>query len=109
MAVIGVALEPDVLYLQRGRDFRWDFKFVDDNGASKNFPAGKLYFEFCGNPPTKWEFVISGDNAALKVESTEADKIAPRSKWQLVWLRDGEAAGGDPIAYGTVVVQGGCK
>lgn len=109
MSIIGVALEPDVLYLQRGRDFRWSFNFIDENGVSANFPVGELYFEFCGNPPVKWQFSIVADSAALKVESTEADKIAARTKWQLVWLPDGEAAGGDPIAYGTVVVQGGCK
>ena len=109
LSIIGVALEPDALVLQRGRDFRWNFKFVDDAGVDKPFPAGKLYFEFCGSPPTKWEFTINGHDASLKVESTEADKIPNRAKWQLVWLPDGEAAGGDPIAFGTVRVQGACS
>ena len=109
MTVIGVDLEPDVLVLQRGRDFRWSFKYVDDAGVATAFPAGQLYFEFCTYPPTKWSFTIAGSDATLKVESVDADRIEPRTKWQLVWLPAGEAAGGDPVAYGTVKVQGGCS
>lgn len=108
VTVIGVELEPDVLVLQRGRDFRWSFVFEDENGVPANFPAGRLYFEFCLNPPVQWEFTIAGGSATLKVESEEADKIEARTKWQLVWLPDGETNGGDPVAFGTVKVQGGC-
>jgi hypothetical protein len=57
------------------------------------------------HPLTLWEFSIAGYTASLKVESTEVDKILPRTKWQLVFLPTGEAAGGDPIARGTVTVQ----
>lgn len=56
-------------------------------------------------PLTKWDFVIAGDTASLKVESPEVDKILPRTRWQLVFLPTGEAAGGDPVARGSVTVQ----
>lgn len=54
---------------------------------------------------TKWPFVIDGATASLKVESEDADKIPARTHWQLVFLPEGEAAGGDPIARGRVAVQ----
>lgn len=54
---------------------------------------------------TKWPFTISGDTATLKIESSEVDKIVPRTKWQLVFLPAGEAAGGQAITRGSVVVQ----
>ncbi|AEK07280.1 hypothetical protein PBI_MYXUS_6 [Mycobacterium phage Myxus] len=53
-------------------------------------------------PMTIWEFVIEDSIASIKIESEEADKIANRVKWQLVFLPEGEVAGGDPIALGTV-------
>lgn len=109
MTIIGVDLEPDVLVLQRGRDFRWSFEYFDESGSAVPFPAGSLFFEFCGTPPVKWPFVITGSKAVLKVESVDADKIVNRTKWQLVWLPAGEGDGGDPVAFGTVKVQGGCS
>ena len=54
---------------------------------------------------TKWAFSIVGSLASLKVESEAADLIQPRTHWQLVFLPDGELAGGDPIARGRVTVQ----
>ncbi|QDK03443.1 hypothetical protein SEA_PAINTERBOY_6 [Mycobacterium phage PainterBoy] len=57
------------------------------------------------SPLTLWHFHISGTRADLKVESEEADKIQPRTSWQLVFLPEGEEAGGDPVALGRVVVQ----
>jgi hypothetical protein len=42
--------------------------------------------------------------ASIKVESEEADTIGARTLWQLVFLSDGEPAGGDPIARGSVSV-----
>lgn len=55
---------------------------------------------------TKWPFAIDGAYANLKVESPDADAIQKRTKWQLVWLPEGEAAGGKPEALGLVRVQG---
>ncbi|QDK03088.1 minor tail protein [Mycobacterium phage SydNat] len=54
---------------------------------------------------TRWDFVIDGPKAVLKVESEEADLIVARTHWQLVFLEDGEPAGGEPIARGLVWVQ----
>jgi hypothetical protein len=31
--------------------------------------------------------------------------VPARTRWQLVWLPDGEAAGGDPLARGLVKIQ----
>jgi hypothetical protein len=109
VSVIGLELEPDVLVLTKHRDFKWVFDNVDKNDVPIPFPAGKLYFELETKPPTKWEFTISGSRASLKIESEEADKVLARTCWQLVWLPDGEAAGGDPVAYGKVKVQASCS
>jgi len=106
MAVIGVELQPVQLVLTKGRDFKWSFQNLDEDNQPIDFPAGELYFEFAtGETPTQWDFVIVDDLASLKVESTVADLIPNRTKWQLVFLEDGEAAGGDPVARGTVKVQ----
>ncbi|UAW09265.1 minor tail protein [Mycobacterium phage Timothy] len=55
---------------------------------------------------TIWPFIIDGDTASVKVESEEADLIPERTVWQLVFLPDGEPAGGDPITYGRVTRLG---
>lgn len=115
MSAIGLCLESSTLDLYSGRDFKWGFLNVNEAifaGSLSNasqliaFPDGALYFELQiadgGNSTTTWEFDISGAAATLKVESTESDRIPARTKWQLVFLPEGEAAGGDPIAYGTV-------
>jgi hypothetical protein len=73
--------------------------------VATDFPAGRLYFELSTDPLTTWEFAIDADVASIKVESVEADLIPNRTKWQLVFLPDGEAEGGDPVALGTVSVQ----
>lgn len=54
---------------------------------------------------TKWPFEIDGATATMKIESVVADEMAAQVHWQLVFLPDGEAAGGDAIARGTVAVQ----
>ena len=54
---------------------------------------------------TEWEFDISGEVASLKVESEYVDRIQSRTKWQLVFLPDGEPEGGFPISRGVVIVQ----
>ena len=56
-------------------------------------------------PTTKWNFDISGSLGIVKVESEEADLIPNRTDWQLVFLPDGEPAGGDPIARGVTAIQ----
>jgi hypothetical protein len=53
----------------------------------------------------RWHFNIAGSIASLKVESEAVNKINNRTNWQLVFLADGEPAGGDAIARGTVVTQ----
>jgi hypothetical protein len=109
MAVIGVDIEPDVLVLTKHRDFKWVFENVDKDNNPIPFPAGKLFFELGTAPVVKWEFVIAGSRATLKVESEQVDKVQARTCWQLVWLPDGEAAGGDPVAFGKVKVQAECS
>lgn len=105
MSVIGPVFAPDKLFLTRGRDFKWAYKLVDCDGVATDFPAGRLYFELSTDPLTVWDFAIEGDVATIKVESEEADLIPNRTKWQLVFLPDGEDEGGDPVALGTVSVQ----
>lgn len=56
-------------------------------------------------PLTLWDFDIDGTLAHLKIESQAADQIATRTGFQLVWLPDGEEAGGDPISEGFVKIQ----
>ncbi|AEJ93305.1 minor tail protein [Mycobacterium phage EricB] len=51
---------------------------------------------------TIWDFDIEGSMATIKVESEESDLIGNRTKWQLVFLAEGESAGGDPVALGWV-------
>lgn len=106
MAVIGIDLVPDELVLTRGRDFSWSFENLNQTGNPTPFPPGELFFEFAVVPVVTWDFTISDELATLKVEHTEADAIPAATKWQLVFLPTGEAAGGEAIALGTVRRQG---
>jgi hypothetical protein len=54
---------------------------------------------------TLWPFAIDGSTASIKIESDEVEVIGPRTPWQLVFLPEGEAAGGDPVARGRASVQ----
>lgn len=105
MAVIGTEIEPSTLVLTKNRDFRWNFQNLDDNDQPVNFPSGTLYFELATSPVTTWTFTVTGAMAYLKVESEVVNQIPARTRWQLVFRPSGEAAGGDPIARGVVVVQ----
>lgn len=107
--MIGFDTDSDTLVLWKGRDFRWNFDNYDDSGALLAFPAGDLYFEIYagGEDPLNWPFTIVGSRASIKVESEVADTVPARSLWQLVFLPDGETAGGDPVAHGTVMRVGG--
>lgn len=106
MAEIGTKLDSDTMVLTRGRDFTWSFENLDVTGNPVDFAAGSLFFEFKGDDYDDWNFVIDGATATLKVESTVADTIPARTKWQLVFLPEGEAAGGEAVALGSVQVQG---
>ena len=105
MSTIGVDLETSCLVLTRHRDFKFTFDFYDENGVQQPFPAGQLYFEVYQSPVLKWPFTIVGAQATVKVESDVVDKVPARTRWQLVWLPDGEPAGGDPLARGLVKIQ----
>ena len=105
MTVIGTEVEVSTLVLTKGRDFRWSFVNIDDNSNPEAYPGGSLYFELATSPLTTWTFTIVGDTASLKVESDQVDLIPNRTKWQLVFRPTGEAAGGDIVARGTVLVQ----
>lgn len=61
------------------------------------------------DPVTIWSFDIEDANASLFVEHEDANAMPARTVWQLVFLPDGEAAGGDPIATGTVRRQGAAR
>ncbi|QHB41187.1 hypothetical protein SEA_CHUPACABRA_3 [Mycobacterium phage Chupacabra] len=104
MSVIGPQLDQDTLVLTRGRDFKWSFENLDATGQPVDFPAGSLFFEFENG--TKWNFTIGGPVATIKIESEAVNQIAARTKWQLVFLPEGEESGGDPIALGLVQIQG---
>ncbi|MGW6624219.1 LtfC-like domain-containing protein [Nocardia sp. NPDC055002] len=107
MADIGIRLDADTLVLWKNRDFKWNFENIGISGAPAPFPPGRLYFELqTGTTPTEWDFVIAGSLATLKVESENVLETLNKVRWQLVFLADGEAAGGDPIARGTVTVIG---
>lgn len=110
MSVIGVSLQSDQLVLTKGRDFKWAFQNLDAGGNAEDFPPGDLYFEFAlldeSDELVRWDFTIDGDLAEIKVESVGVDAIPARTKWQLVFLAEGEAAGGDPVAIGQVRTQG---
>ncbi|AXH48783.1 hypothetical protein SEA_STEAMY_6 [Mycobacterium phage Steamy] len=54
---------------------------------------------------TTWPFIVEDTMAHLKIESEDADRIGNRTRWQLVFLPEGEDAGGEPIARGTVTEQ----
>ena len=54
---------------------------------------------------TRWVFDIVGDTASLKVESEHLERIGNRTRWQLVFLPDGEPAGGQTVGRGVVRVQ----
>jgi hypothetical protein len=104
---IGIEVPTETLVIYKNRDFKWGFQNLDENGQPVDFPPGSLYFEFQTSPSlTEWEFVITGSEATLKVESTATPVVLPKTKWQLVFLQDGEAAGGDVIASGTVTWKG---
>jgi hypothetical protein len=105
---IGIKLTPDSLVLTEGRDFIWAFQNIGSDGQTpEDFPVGELFIELdTGESPTVWDFIIVDDVASLKIESTAADLIPARTEWQLVWLPDGEPAGGEAVAIGTVRRQG---
>jgi hypothetical protein len=107
VAQIGINTDGSTLTLWRGRDFKWAFENLDANGNPTPFPDGRLFFEFrVGETPTEWDFTISGATATIKVEHTDVALIPNRAEWQLVFMPDGEAAGGDPVERGRVAVVG---
>ena len=57
-------------------------------------------------PLTIWDFQITGPIASIKVEDPDVALIANRTRWQLVFLPDGEEAGGDPVTWGLVARVG---
>lgn len=105
-SVIGLELPVDSLILTRGRDFRCAFQLTDDDGVPVPFPPGALFFELTTQSGVvRWDFDINESLVSIKVESENADAIAAKTLWQLVWLPDGEVSGGDAKARGKVVVQ----
>lgn len=107
MSVIGPVFEPDKLFLTTGRDFKWAYQLVDKDNVPVDFPAGRLYLEFATCPdPVVADFVIDGSVATIKIEHEVADTIPNRTKFQLVFLHEGEPAGGDPVSIGSVQRQG---
>ncbi len=103
LSYVGVPQRDDVMYLTRGRDFFWNVELVDQRGAPLTFPPGDLFFEFVDG--SRWFFDVEGSVASLKVESEVADTVANRARWQLVFLSEGEPAGGVAWAKGYVKVE----
>ena len=107
MVNIGDKLPRDNIVLTTGRDFKCRFEHYDENNVLTDFPPGTLFFEFATAPSvTLWTFTINGPVASLKTESEVVDTIPERTEWQLVFLPEGEPAGGDVLALGSVVRQG---
>lgn len=105
-SVIGIELPIDSLVVTRGRDFRCAFQLTDDDGVPVPFPPGALFFELKPDSGTvRWNFAIEESMASIKVESEDVDVIPAKTPWQLVWLPEGEASGGDAKARGRLVVQ----
>jgi hypothetical protein len=103
MHSVGVSLRDTVMYLTRGRDFVWNIKLVDPCGDPQEFPAGDLFYEFANGE--RWFFEVDGGLASIKVESEVADRVSNRARWQLVFLPEGEPAGGIAWARGYVKVE----
>jgi hypothetical protein len=100
---VGVPQRDDVMFVTRGRDFFWNVELVDQCGDPLPFPPGDLFFEFVDG--SRWFFDVDGSVASLKVESEVADTVANRARWQLVFLPEGEPAGGTAWAKGYVKVE----
>ena len=103
MSFVGSPHRDDVMFLTRGRDFHWVIQLVDQCGDPLTFPPGDLFFEFVDG--SRWFFDVDGSVASLKVESEVADAVANRARWQLVFLSEGEPAGGVAWAKGYVKVE----
>jgi hypothetical protein len=95
----GKALSDQPLFVTAGRDLELAFQLVDEKQAPVDWPPGELFLEVGAN---SWPFSINGSVAGLRVESEDVDGFAPRARWQLWFLPDGESAGGQPIALGYV-------
>jgi hypothetical protein len=68
-------------------------------------PYGEVQYTATGKPRFDyWEFDIVGPQASIKVESELCNQIAHRTRYQLVFLPDGEDAGGWAVARGRVGV-----
>lgn len=79
--------------------------YTDLTGLNNNQKVEVQVIEEGRSRFTKWPFSITGDKAVIKVESEDADQIEKGIHWQLVFLPDGEPAGGDPVGRGQVRVQ----
>lgn len=78
---------------------------VDDSGLTGVNGYEKVSVEIVKpgkHPLTIWDFEITDSLAQIKIESEETDKIADRCRWQLVFLPEGEPAGGEGIDAGRV-------
>lgn len=98
------------LELVAGGDYMWSFELRygpshAKAGQPQPFPAGSLFYRILTEPvETRWPFVISGASASMKIESEDVAKVPDRTRFQLVWLPDGETAGGQVWAMGKVRV-----
>ena len=100
MAYVGHPVDEDVMFLTAGRDMDWGIEFTEPCGTPVDIAHGDLFFDFPNSD--RWFFTVSGNKATLKVESEVVDRVADRSRWQLVFLPHGEAAGGVCLARGYV-------
>ena len=86
MSDIGVPTPKGTLFLPTVGDFIWSFSVEGDP-----LPAGSELMLLLGNPPTpsvRWDFVVSGGSASIKVESDEVASVAQMTKWWLVLVTD---------------------
>lgn len=96
----------------------FDYQFINDKALTP-MPAITGTSSLTGQTPTLsvvqdvkgrapftiWPLTISGTQATIKVESEDCDAMPDRTPWQLVFLPDGEAAGGEAVARGVVKAQ----
>jgi hypothetical protein len=93
---IGLKPTRATLLLVTGSDFQWSFRW--DGG---NYPAGSSLYLLVG--VSQWDFVITADSAAIKIESTVADAVQDGVGFKLVYKQGNTTPTTETvIAYGQV-------
>ncbi|MEV0247982.1 hypothetical protein AB0H76_15420 [Nocardia sp. NPDC050712] len=105
--VLGMTSAKGELPLVTGSDYQYVFHWTDpDTGEAADFPDGAELYYLIGamsNPsPAQWDFVIDGDTATIKKESTVADVVAHRTPFRLLFKEDTTPTTETVLVYGLV-------